>query len=155
MGHAGRIRGRSGRVAAVAAVAFGCQAFVAWAEGDPVPGNPFAIAGLVTLPKDPRPWQGRGAKSPQGETQPIPIELDARFAVRVRVKTVILGQSPWAPGSEQVFLIHSPAEMFGLDELNGEPFRFDFNVCRPAAAEQSGRYCVTEVTPVERTSGGS
>jgi hypothetical protein len=92
----------------------------------------FMIEGAVTMSKDPVPT----------DVSAIPITFDARFVVRMKVERVLSGRSPWTVGSEQVFLIHSPARMFGKYATKGERFRVTFEKGPEPAYDRDCRYCV-------------
>jgi len=109
-------------------------------EDAPKTGERFVIVGAVTMSKD----------LVRGDVQMIPITLDARFGIRVRIERIVSGDSPWKLGSEQVFVIHSPVRMFGNYDLKGEKYRFTFEKAfRRLPIDRSCRYCVTDVRPEE------
>jgi hypothetical protein len=126
---------RTRHVMALAAVLLSCD-LAASGELRPATRDRFVLVGAVTMSREP---------APAGHQ--TPITFDARFVIRVRIERIISGVSPWAAGSDQVLLIHSPARMFGRYDLKGERFRFTFEVDPTPSSERDCRYCVTDLKP--------
>ena len=109
-------------------------------EPGPSKNARFSIVGSVTISKDP--------VSP--DVQPIPITFDARFVIRLKIEKIVSGASPWKVGTEQVFLIHSPARMFGGYDVRAKRFRFTFQTRPGPASERDCQYCVIELKEVRQ-----
>lgn len=73
----------------------------------------------------------------------VPITYDPRFAILAKVEEVVEGSAPWRPGEKVLFLIHSPARMFGQARFGGERFRFTFQDLVSSAKDC--RYCVVKL----------
>jgi len=73
----------------------------------------------------------------------VPITYDPRFAILAKVEEVVAGSAPWRPGEKVLFLIHSPALMFGRYRFGGERFRFTFQDLGTSAKDC--RYCVAKL----------
>lgn len=63
------------------------------------------------------------------ELSVIPVDFDPRFAVTVQIESVTSQEGPLEEGIEQVFAIHSPAQLFRADieEVIFKKYRFRVN----------------------------
>ena len=62
----------------------------------------------------------------QRELRVTPVDFDSRFAVRVHIESVTPEDGPLEGGTDRVFAVHSPAQLFGAvqEDVIGKKYRF-------------------------------
>ncbi len=67
----------------------------------------------------------------KGTLQGIPITYDPHIILGAHVESVRFGKSPWNPGANLRFLIHSPSLLFGGYGFSGHRFVLTFSPFHP------------------------